>query len=531
MTEPKNSKLSPVSAADVHAAESALMSGRIERRDFMRIALLSGVGVSAASAMAGFAERAYANQLRLGAQLRAQYDYIVCGSGSSGAVVARRLAEDPSVHVLLLEAGGSDEVPSVVDPGQWFTNLGSERDWGFKAEPNPAINNRQMPLSMGKVLGGGSSINVMIWSRGHKNDWDYFASEAGDDRWSYENVLKIYRDIEDYQGAPDADRRGKGGLVYVQDVPDPIAIAPAMLEACAGVGIPTYADQNGEMMEGDGGAAIPNVRFKHGRRLNVFDTYVRPILDRPNITVLTHATVRKLVIEGTTVKGVDFLHGDTPVTLLASREVILSTGARWRQMNVPGEDQYKNKGVAYCPHCDGPLFKGKRVAVIGGGNSGVEAAIDLAGIVAHVTLIEYDSELRADAVLQRKLATLPNVRIVTSALTTEVRGDGEKVTGLSYKDRNSDAHHDVDLEGVFVQIGLVPNTEWLHGAVALTTRGEIEVDHRGETSQPGVFGAGDVTTVPYKQIVVAMGEGSKAGLAAFDYMIRTVPAEEAVEAA
>ncbi len=216
---------------------------------------------------------------------------------------------------------------------------------------------------------------------------------------------------------------------------------------------------------------------------------------------------------------------------LKSRTVILSTGARWRQMNVPGEDQYKNKGVAYCPHCDGPLFKGKRVAVIGGGNSGVEAAIDLAGIVAHVTLIEYDSELRADAVLQRKLATLPNVRIVTSALTTEVHGDGEKVTGLSYKDRNSDDRHDVDLEGVFVQIGLVPNTEWLHGAVALTPRGEIEVDHRGETSQPGVFAAGDATTVPYKQIVIAMGEGSKAALSAFDYLIRTVPAEEAAEAA
>ena len=214
-----------------------------------------------------------------------------------------------------------------------------------------------------------------------------------------------------------------------------------------------------------------------------------------------------------------------------ARSVVLAPGARWRRMNVPGEDQYMTKGVAFCPHCDGPLFKGKRVAVIGGGNSGVEAAIDLAGIVAQVTLIEYDSELRADAVLQRKLATLPNVRIVTSALTTQVHGDGEKVTGLSYKDRNSDAQHDVDLEGVFVQIGLVPNTEWLHGAVALTPRGEIEVDHRGETSQPGVFAAGDVTTVPYKQIVIAMGEGSKAGLSAFDYMIRTVPAEEAVQAA
>ncbi len=208
---------------------------------------------------------------------------------------------------------------------------------------------------------------------------------------------------------------------------------------------------------------------------------------------------------------------------LKSRTVILATGARWRQMNVPGEEEYRNRGVAYCPHCDGPLYKGKRVAVIGGGNSGVEAAIDLAGIVAHVTLIEFDSELRADAVLQRRLASLPNVRIVTSALTTEVHGDGSKVTGLRYKDRNSDAQHDVDLEGVFVQIGLVPNTEWLRDSVALTPRGEIEVDYRGQTSVPGVFAAGDVTTTPYKQIVIAMGEGSKAALSAFDYLIRQEP--------
>lgn len=216
---------------------------------------------------------------------------------------------------------------------------------------------------------------------------------------------------------------------------------------------------------------------------------------------------------------------------LKGRTLILSTGARWRQMGVPGEDQYKNKGVAYCPHCDGPLFKGKRVAVIGGGNSGVEAAIDLAGIVAHVTLIEYDSQLRADAVLQRKLASLPNVRIVTSALTTKVSGDGEKVTGLSYKDRNHGTEHDVELEGIFVQIGLVPNTEWLKDAIALSPRGEIEIDARGETSQPGIFAAGDCTTVPYKQIVIAMGAGSTAALSAFDYLIRLPAAADQAEAA
>ncbi|WP_019646541.1 alkyl hydroperoxide reductase subunit F [Novispirillum itersonii] len=216
--------------------------------------------------------------------------------------------------------------------------------------------------------------------------------------------------------------------------------------------------------------------------------------------------------------------------VLQARSVILSTGARWRTMNVPGEDQYRNKGVAFCPHCDGPFFKGKRVAVIGGGNSGVEAAIDLAGIVAHVTLVEYDSQLRADAVLQAKLRSLPNVEVVTSAQTTEVLGNGEKVTGLTYKDRVSGDLRSVALEGVFVQIGLVPNTEWLKGSLALSPRGEIEIDMKGQTSVPGVFAAGDATTTPYKQIIIAMGEGSKAALSAFDYLIRTpVPAQAAAE--
>ena len=206
---------------------------------------------------------------------------------------------------------------------------------------------------------------------------------------------------------------------------------------------------------------------------------------------------------------------------LTGRSVILSTGARWRQMNVPGENEYRNKGVAYCPHCDGPLFKGKRVAVIGGGNSGVEAAIDLAGIVSHVTLLEFDVQLRADAVLQRKLHSLPNVTVITSAQTTEVTGDGQKVNGLRYKDRKSDELRTVELEGIFVQIGLLPNTDWLKGTIELSPRGEIVVDARGETSMPGVFAAGDVTTVPYKQIVIAVGEGAKASLSAFDHLIRT----------
>ncbi|KGM42130.1 alkyl hydroperoxide reductase [Aquabacterium sp. NJ1] len=211
--------------------------------------------------------------------------------------------------------------------------------------------------------------------------------------------------------------------------------------------------------------------------------------------------------------------------VLKSKSVIISTGARWRNVNVPGEAEYRNKGVAYCPHCDGPLFKGKRVAVIGGGNSGVEAAIDLAGVVAHVTLIEFAEQLKADAVLVNKLKSLPNVEIHTNAQTTEITGVEGKVNGLSYKDRATGADHHVALEGVFVQIGLVPNTEWLKGTLELSRFGEIMVDAKGATNVPGVFAAGDCTTVPYKQIVIAAGDGAKAALGAFDHLIRSsVPA-------
>ena len=203
------------------------------------------------------------------------------------------------------------------------------------------------------------------------------------------------------------------------------------------------------------------------------------------------------------------------------RSVVLATGARWRNLGVPGEAEYRNKGVTYCPHCDGPLFKGKAVAVIGGGNSGAEAAIDLAGVVAHVTLVEFDPQLRADEVLQRKLRSLPNVDILVGARTTEVVGDGDGVTGLRYEDRESGDVRDLAVEGVFVQIGLLPNTEWLAGSVDLSDRGEIVIDDRGQTSMPGVFAAGDCTIVPYKQIVVAMGAGATAALSAFDHLIRT----------
>jgi alkyl hydroperoxide reductase subunit F len=207
-------------------------------------------------------------------------------------------------------------------------------------------------------------------------------------------------------------------------------------------------------------------------------------------------------------------------SVLRARSVVLATGARWRTVNVPGEAEYKNKGVAYCPHCDGPLFKGKKVAVIGGGNSGVEAAIDLAGVVQHVTLVEFADQLKADAVLVKKLHSLPNVTVHTNAQTTAITGDGQKVSALKFKDRLSGAEHQVDLAGVFVQIGLVPNTEWLRGAVELSRYGEIMVDGKGATNVPGVYAAGDATTVPYKQIIIAAGDGAKAALSAFDHLIR-----------
>ncbi|HUG72619.1 MAG TPA: FAD-dependent oxidoreductase, partial [Steroidobacteraceae bacterium] len=215
---------------------------------------------------------------------------------------------------------------------------------------------------------------------------------------------------------------------------------------------------------------------------------------------------------------------------LVARSVIIATGARWRELGVPGENEYRNRGVAYCPHCDGPLFKGRDVAVVGGGNSGVEAAIDLAGIVQQVTLIEFGDSLRADAVLVNRLRSLPNATIITSAQTLEVTGDGKQVNGLRYKHRHSGEELALALEGVFVQIGLVPNTDWLKGAVRLSNRGEVEVDERGQTSVPGMFAAGDCTTGPYKQIVTAMGEGSRAALGAFEHMMRQPVVTAAVAA-
>jgi choline dehydrogenase len=242
-------------------------------------------------------------------------------------VVARRLAENPDVSVLLLEAGGSDDVPSVTEAARWFENLGSERVWSFVAQPNPHLNGRSMPLHMGKVLGGGSSVNVMAWARGHKNDWDFFASESGDPAWNYESVLNIYRRIEDWQGAPDPKRRGTGGLVFVQPAPDPNPIAPAMVEAARSIGMPTFDSNNGRLMERDGGASILDVRVRDGKRLSVFRTYAFPYMDRPNLTVLTHALVTKLTLEGKRASGVEIAFNDQIQRITAGLEVVLSLGA------------------------------------------------------------------------------------------------------------------------------------------------------------------------------------------------------------
>ncbi len=274
-----------------------------------------------------FVERVRANQQKLRSGLKSQYDFVVCGSGSSGSVIARRLAENPEVSVLLLEAGGSDDTPSVTEALRWFENLGTERDWNFAAQPNPHLKGRSIPLNMGKVLGGGSSINVMLWARGHKHDWDFFASESGDPAWNYESVLEIYRRMEDWQGAPDPTRRGTGGLVFVQSAPDPNPIAPAMVEAARPIGMPTFDSNNGRLMEGTGGASISDLRVRDGKRLSVFRTYAFPYMDRPNLTVLTHAFVTKLTLKGKRATGVEIAFEGKIQRITTGLEVVLSLGA------------------------------------------------------------------------------------------------------------------------------------------------------------------------------------------------------------
>ena len=262
-----------------------------------------------------------------GANSDAAFDFIVCGAGSAGCVVAARMAADPAVRVLLLEAGGTDDVPEVMVPGMWPQNLGSVRDWGFAAQPNRHLNGRAIPMNMGKVLGGGSSINVMVWARGHKSDWDDFAEASGDPAWGYESVLDIYRRVENWQGPEDAARRGRGGPVHVGSAVSPQAVAVAMVEAARDLGLPAYDSPNGAMMEGRGGAAINDLIVRDGRRSSIFDAYLRPMAGRTNLTILTGALVSRLLFRGNAVIGVEAVCEGKSRRFFADREVVLSMGA------------------------------------------------------------------------------------------------------------------------------------------------------------------------------------------------------------
>ena len=291
--------------------------------------------------------------------IRAGYDFIVCGGGTAGCVVARRLAEDPDVTVLLIEAGGSDRVPQVLDSTLWMSNIGSERDWGYRAQASPSLNGRTPVLPMGKVLGGGSSINGSIWARGHQHDYDGWAAVVDDPAWSYEAVLGIYRRIEDWQGPPDAHRRGSGGLLSVQQPQDPVPLVHGLIEATAALGIPYVADINGAAMEGEGGCGVPNVLVADGnQRVSMAATYIHPYLGRPNLDVLLCAEVTKLTFEGRRTSGIEFVQRGKRHEVRAHREVIVSLGA----INTPkllmhsgigDEAELKRHGIAVRQHLPG----------------------------------------------------------------------------------------------------------------------------------------------------------------------------------
>ncbi|MET0286321.1 MAG: GMC family oxidoreductase N-terminal domain-containing protein [Polyangiales bacterium] len=322
----------------------------------------------------------------IGSQLSEPYDFIVCGAGPAGCALAGRLAENPSVSVLLIEAGGTDDVPEVRMPGQWPLNLGSDRDWQFVAQPNAHLHGRAIPLNMGKVLGGSSSINVSVWARGHERDWEHFAREANDPAWSYRQVLDVYRRIEDWQGKPDSARRGTGGPVHIDTIREPQPVATAMVEAAASLGIPAFDNPNGAMMEGRGGVAINDLIVKAGQRASMFRSYILPKLGQPNLAVLVHTQVSKLLFRGTTVVGVEVVQGSQRTQIMAHREVILSMGAVntpkvLMQSGIGPEAELRPHGISIVEHLPGVgrnhqdhvsfgcLFESTEPLVVGNGGS------------------------------------------------------------------------------------------------------------------------------------------------------------------
>jgi len=287
-----------------------------------------------------------------------RYDFIVCGSGSSGSVVARRLAENPAVSVLLLEAGGSDDHPEVFDPCRWTENLGSARDWNFQAEPSPAVNGRALPMDMGKVLGGGSSINALTWARGHSSDWDFLATETGDEGWSHAAVLDIYKRIEDWRGTPDPAYRGTGGPMVVAPAPTPHPLVAALLDGARSVGIPTFESPNGRMMEGQGGAASRDMIVHDGKRQSVYRSYVAPVLGQPNLTVVPEALVTRVRFSGRRATGVEILASGALHRIEAGQEVILSLGAIHTpkvlmQSGIGDEAELRRFGIPVVAHLPG----------------------------------------------------------------------------------------------------------------------------------------------------------------------------------
>jgi choline dehydrogenase len=312
----------------VNQAELALMRGMIDRRAFLRVAAAAGVAGLTAQGMAAHALEVRDQQSWNGRHLRKSYDFIVCGAGSSGCALARRLADNPEVQVLLIEAGGTDLRPEVTDGTVWFDNIGGPMLWNFTGQPTPTLNNRTPAFPMGKVLGGGSSVNGLVWARGHKNDYDGWAAEVGDDAWNYESVLAIYRRIEDWSGVPNPRLRGVGGPVKVSPPEAPNSpLAPAMAEAARLFGMPVVDDPNAEAMEGEGGAGMPNVIVRDGRRVSMAAAYLHPVMNRPNLTVLLETEVRGLLRKGRRITGVELLRQGRTIRIGADREVVLSTGA------------------------------------------------------------------------------------------------------------------------------------------------------------------------------------------------------------